>query len=95
MTLIVHRFADIFFPARRTSDKRLPFVAAEAPLSHRPEPKADLMIPNPDKCTPWLLGLTAPLVLAIGGALLLAPHAMHRGNGVDLGSKASLAEIPS
>ena len=45
---------------------------------------------HPDKSTPWLLGLTATLVLAIGGALLLAPHAMHRGNGVDLGSHASL-----
>lgn len=48
------------------------------------------MIPNSAKCTPWLLGLTAPLVVAVGVSLLLAPHAMHRSNGVDLGSQASL-----
>lgn len=42
------------------------------------------------KQTPWLLGLTAPLVLVVGFGLLLAPHAMHRGNGVELGSNASL-----
>lgn len=38
----------------------------------------------------WLLVLTAPVVLVIGVSLLLVPHAMHRTNGVDLGSQASL-----